>query len=235
MSDHMSPAKNESLRGEAIAEWEDPPRGGKKGAAPVLAVDGFAAPLDWLLDRVTAQKIDLAKLSILALVEAFVCALEAALPAGSPAGPEGAPSGIVGRNGGAGAKLGEWGDWLVMAATLAWLRSKLLLPPDTREARAAAQEAEALRQKLLRRVAMGEVADWLERRPLLGHDVFLARIGAEPEEIARGADTTDLLRSCLAVLKLGLPADSYRPPERRECLNRHAGDARRHHGAPNAR
>ena len=49
-----------------LADWEYPPRGRPApGSAPVLSADGFEAPLDWLLERVTAQKIDLARLSIL--------------------------------------------------------------------------------------------------------------------------------------------------------------------------
>jgi segregation and condensation protein A len=51
-------------------------------AAPILAVDGFAGPLDVLLDSARAQKIDLAKLSIAALIEAFVGAMQQALPTG---------------------------------------------------------------------------------------------------------------------------------------------------------
>jgi segregation and condensation protein A len=45
------------------------------GTAPTLSVDGFEGPLDWLLEMVRAQKIDLGRLSILALVDAFVVAL----------------------------------------------------------------------------------------------------------------------------------------------------------------
>jgi hypothetical protein len=39
----------------AIAAWEDPPRGVRHDAPPVLAVDGFTGPLDWLLEMVRAQ------------------------------------------------------------------------------------------------------------------------------------------------------------------------------------
>jgi hypothetical protein len=61
------------------AAWEDPPRGASADSAPVLSIDGFAGPLDWLLEMAQAQKIDLARLSIVALIEAFATALEAAL------------------------------------------------------------------------------------------------------------------------------------------------------------
>ena len=56
-------AGGSALSEAAIAAWEDPPRAAQPGAAPVLAIDGFAGPLDWLLDMVRAQKIDLARLS----------------------------------------------------------------------------------------------------------------------------------------------------------------------------
>jgi segregation and condensation protein A len=84
--------------------------------APVLAVDGFAGPLDWLLEMTQAWKIDLARLSIVALIEAFATAMEAALAR---------------RVGSHTAELGRWGAWLVMAATLTFLRSRLLLPSDS--------------------------------------------------------------------------------------------------------
>ena len=48
-------------------------------AAPVLSVDGFEGPLDWLLEMARMQRIELAKLSVLALIEAFMQALDEAL------------------------------------------------------------------------------------------------------------------------------------------------------------
>lgn len=90
--------------------WEQPPRQPPASAAPTLAVDGFEGPLDWLLEMARAQRIDLAKLSILALVEAFTAALNTAL------GQERATR----------VDLTRWGDWLVMAATLALWTSRRL-------------------------------------------------------------------------------------------------------------
>lgn len=163
--------------------------------APVLSVDGLEGPLDWLLEMASAQKIDLAKLSILALVDAFSAALEAALSKSER---------------GASLPLGHWGSWLVMAATLAWLRSRLMLPADAPEARAAVNEAEALRLLWLRRVKIGEAADWLGRRPQLGHDVF-GRGGSKATVRCGVGDITELLRACLAALRLAQPVDAYRP------------------------
>ena len=148
-----------------ISAWEDPPRAAPPESAPVLAVDGFEGPLDWLLEMAQARKIDLARLSIAALIEAFATALEAALAR---------------RIDGRAAELGRWGGWLVMAATLAFLRSRLLLPGDSPEAKAAEDEAEALRRRLVSRAQVRAAADWLERRPQLGRDVFGRGTGATP-------------------------------------------------------
>ena len=76
----------------AIAAWEDPPRGARPDTAPVLSVDGFDGPLDWLLEMVRGQKIDLARLSIAALIEAFAAAMTAALADRGRADPSGAGS-----------------------------------------------------------------------------------------------------------------------------------------------
>ncbi len=136
---------------EVAAGWEDALRDAASASAPVLSVDGFEGPLDFLLEMARAQKIDLALLSIVALVEAFAAALETAL-----ARP------------GAAADLARWGDWLVMAANLTLLRSRLLLPADAPEARAARDEAEALRLALLGREEMRAAAGWLEQARAAG-------------------------------------------------------------------
>jgi segregation and condensation protein A len=64
-----------------------------------------------------------------------------------------------------------------MAATLAFLRSRLLLPGNLPQAKAAADEAEALRRQLVSRAQIRAATDWLERRPQLGRDVFERRTG----------------------------------------------------------
>ena len=73
-----------------------------------LRLDGFEGPLDLLLDLARTQKIDLAKISILALVDQYLAIIEGARRV----------------------KLEIAGDWLVMAAWLAWLKSRLLLPAE---------------------------------------------------------------------------------------------------------
>jgi segregation and condensation protein A len=166
-----------------LAGWEDPPRVARTDAAPVLSVDGFEGPLDWLLEMARARKINLAKLSIAALIGQFAEALAAALAGGNVR------------------QIERWAGWTVMAATLTELWSRLLLPADAAASRAAETEAEALRRQLLARQRMREAADWLARRPQLGRDIF-ARGRLEASLGARGSDIADLLRACLGVLQV---------------------------------
>ena len=179
-----------------ISGWEDPPRAALTELAPVLTIDGFAGPLDWLLEMAQARKIDLARLSIVDLIEAFATAMEAALARQ-----------IDGRA----AELGRWGVWLVMAASLTLLRSRLLLPSDSPEAKAAEDEAEALRHRLVSRAQVRAAADWLERRPQLGRDVFGCGTGDRRHDDGRVGDVTELLRACLIALRVPDQADAYRP------------------------
>lgn len=182
--------------------WDAPPhRPSALDSAPVLSVEGFEGPLDWLLALVRAQRIDLATMSILALVDAFGAALDQALRQA-----EITP-----------AVLARWGDWLVMAADLALLRSRLLLTADAAETRTVRDQAETLRRQLVRGAEMRAAADWLEQRPQLGRDVF-GRGQAGDARRAKGGrtgggDVTALLRACLVALRL--PADAavrYRVP-----------------------
>ena len=176
-----------------LSDWEDPPRVVRGDTAPVLSVEGFEGPLDWLLELARARKINLARLPIGALVEQFADALATAL---------------AGRDTG---RLERWAGWTVMAATLTELWSRLLLPADAAASRAAETEAEALRRQLLARQRMRQAADWLARRPQLGMDVF-ARGRPEAGLDARGSDIADLLRACLVVLQVPeAQAAAYRP------------------------
>ena len=179
-----------------ISAWEDPPRAAPTELAPVLSIDGFAGPLDWLLEMAQARKIDLARLSIVALIEAFATALETAL---------------AHRIDGRAVELGRWGVWLVMAASLTFLRSRLLLPSDSPEAKAAEDEAEALRYRLVSRAQVRAAADWLERRPQLGRNVFGCGTGDRRHDDGRVGDVTELLRACLIALRVPDQADAYRP------------------------
>lgn len=191
-------ASDDAPSAPSAVAWEDPPRPGPNEVlAPVLSVDGFEGPLDWLLELARTQKIDLTRLSIAALIDGFARALDDALARREDV-----------------ARLARWADWLVMAATLAWLRSRLLLPAELPAATQAEDAAEALRRQLVGRARMRAAADWLEQRPQLGQEVF-ARGRPEVSASGRGADITALLRACLVALRVPevlQAADRPRPP-----------------------
>jgi len=116
----------------------------------LLRLDGFEGPLDLLLDLARAQKVDLAKISILSLVEQFLAVIEGARRV----------------------RLELAADWLVMAAWLTWLKSRLLLPADQQEMEDGAVAAEALANRLRMLAEVRLLAAWLNARPTLGQDVF---------------------------------------------------------------
>ncbi len=138
----------------------------------VLQLDGFEGPLDLLLELARAQKVDLAKISILALVEQFLAVIEGARRV----------------------RLELAADWLVMAAWLTWLKSRLLVPA-LGEPEDAETAAEILAARLIDLQAMRAAAAWLGQRPQLGWDVFLR---GQPE------DFQDIDRSRLRVEMSGL-------------------------------
>lgn len=119
--------------------------------ALVVDVDGFEGPLDLLLELARRQKVDLAKISILALAEQYLVFIEAARKR----------------------RLELAADYLVMAAWLAYLKSRLLLPePPKGEEPSAADLATALALRLQRLETIRAAAKMLEARPRLGRDFF---------------------------------------------------------------
>ena len=129
----------------------DDAAGAGEGGSPSLTLDGFSGPLDHLLALARSQKIDISKISLTALVDQLVAAL---------------------RRASAKIPLGQKGDWVVMAAWLVQLRTRLLLPADAAADQATAAEAAGLRTRLVALDDIQALAGWLERRPQLGHDVF---------------------------------------------------------------
>jgi segregation and condensation protein A len=177
------------------AEFEAQPRAIGGTETPELRLGAWEGPLDLLLELARAQRVDLAKLSILDLAEQFGAALEEA---------------VARRR----VPLSRLGDWLVMAAHLALLRSRLLLPAHSKESEQARRDAEALRRQLADRAFARRLADWLERRPRLGRDVFARGRAEEPEgadHAAPAADIAALFRACLAVLERSDRGGSWRP------------------------
>jgi segregation and condensation protein A len=172
-------------------DWETPPR---VPAIPVLHLDGFDGPMDFLLDLAERQRIDLGRISVLALVEQFVAAMDR-LTAKVP--------------------VERRADWVVVATRLVLLRSKLLFPPSPEAVAEAEREAAHEIERLDRLRFVRAAASWLQVRPQLGHDVFASpRSGPDP----RVASYIALMEACLTVLRdarEGEPDEAvaiYRPP-----------------------
>jgi segregation and condensation protein A len=126
--------------------------------ALVIDVEGFEGPLDLLLTLARQQKVDLARISILALADQYLAFIEEARKL----------------------RLELAADYLVMAAWLAYLKSRLLLPEQHEPDGLSAEDlATALAQRLRRLEAIRQVAEQLLNRPQLGREVF-ARGFPEP-------------------------------------------------------
>ena len=134
----------------------------RSGDEPSLMVDveGFEGPLDLLLTLARQQKVDLAKISILALADQYLAFIEEARKM----------------------RLELAADYLVMAAWLASLKSRLLLPEQhPAEGLSAEEMANSLALRLRRLEAIRKFAEQLMNRPQLGRDVFQR---GQPEPIA---------------------------------------------------
>ncbi|MBN9242802.1 MAG: segregation/condensation protein A [Mesorhizobium sp.] len=117
----------------------------------VVDVDGFEGPLDLLLHLARNQKVDLARISVLALAEQYLA--------------------FIGKV--RAMRLELAADYLVMAAWLAFLKSKLLIPKQPGEEGESGEELAAVLQFRLRRLeAMRDAAARLVNRNRLGRDVF---------------------------------------------------------------
>jgi segregation and condensation protein A len=132
---------------------------GEREYALILDLDGFEGPLDVLLTLTRSQKVDLSKISILELAEQYLAFIARAREL----------------------KLEIAADYLVMAAWLAYMKSRLLLPePEGDEEPSGQEMADALAFRLRRLEAMRDAAGKLMRRARLGIDVFA---GGAPEGI----------------------------------------------------
>jgi segregation and condensation protein A len=115
-----------------------------------LSLDGWEGPLDLLLSLARAQKVDLAQISILELVEQYLAFLTQARAV----------------------KLEIAADYLVMAAWLAYLKSCLLLPKDLEADPSPEEIALRLHMRLQQLDPMREAGARLLGRDRLGRDVF---------------------------------------------------------------
>ncbi|MBC7132835.1 MAG: segregation/condensation protein A [Roseovarius sp.] len=127
----------------------------------IVDVDGFEGPLDLLLTLSRTQKVDLRRISVLQLAQQYLAFVERAKAL----------------------RLELAADYLVMAAWLAFLKSRLLLPPDpTEEGPSGAELAAHLAFQLERLQAMRDCAARLMGRDRLGRDFFARGL---PEDVTR--------------------------------------------------
>lgn len=153
---------------------EDPPRAANPDAQNdaheadnlLLNIDGYEGPIDVLLDLAKNQKVDLAKISILQLVRQYLGFIERARKM----------------------DLELAAEYLVMAAWLAYLKSRLLLPRQDNEIEpSAAEMAEALQFQLRRLESMQNAAQKLRELPQLGEKIFKR---GQPEGLSVNTQTT---------------------------------------------
>jgi len=158
--------------------WESPVPVDRTLSDPDFTVDveGFEGPLDLLLAMARTQKVDLAKISILELAEQYLQFVEKIRKL----------------------RLELAADYLVMAAWLAYLKSKLLLPaPDDGPEPSGEELAAQLAFRLQRLEAMREAANQIINRNRLGQDIF-ARGDPEPAIVSRKSNYTTSLYDLLS-------------------------------------
>lgn len=158
--------------------FDTAPRDAAAIAAETLSVnvDGFEGPLDLLLTLARTQKVDLAKISVLQLAEQYLSFIEQARTL----------------------RIELAADYLVMAAWLAFLKSRLLLPKEEGDEPSGEDMAAHLAFQLERLEAMRTVAAKLMARDQLGRDFF--RRGMEESVVVRrettwSATLSDLLKA----------------------------------------
>ena len=133
------------------ALWESPVRSRLSEPSLVIDIKGFEGPLDLLLHLARNQRVDLARISVLALVEQYLVFIRQAQAL----------------------RLELAADYLVMAAWLAYLKSKLLIPKAPGDDGESGEELAATLQFRLKRLeAMRDAAAKLINRNRLGRDVF---------------------------------------------------------------
>ncbi len=140
--------------------------------ALIVDVDGFEGPLDLLLTLSRTQKVDLRKISVLELARQYLGFVEKAKAL----------------------RIELAADYLVMAAWLAFLKSRLLLPPDPTEDGPSGEDLAAhLAFQLERLQAMRDVAAKLMARDQLGRDFFARGITQDIERVRKVQYTATLL------------------------------------------
>jgi segregation and condensation protein A len=173
--------------------WEQPerisPEDRLAAEALIVDVDGFEGPLDLLLTLSRTQKVDLRKISVLQLAEQYLGFVEQARTL----------------------RIELAADYLVMAAWLAFLKSRLLLPPEPGDDGPSAEDLAAhLAFQLERLQAMRDAAARLMARDQLGRDFFARGV---PEDLTHHRKVTwtatllDLMRAYAQIRT----KDEFRP------------------------
>ena len=157
--------------------------------ALIVDVDGYEGPLDVLLTLARTQKVDLRTVSVLQLARQYLAFVEEARAL----------------------RIELAADYLVMAAWLAFLKSRLLLPPDPEEEGPSAEEMAAhLAFQLERLEAMRTAAARLMARDRLGRDVF-ARGAPEGINRARRIRYTATVLDLMQAYARLRTRDEFRP------------------------
>ena len=198
----------------AQTDWFDTPAPPAPEDVMYVDVGGYEGPLDLLLDLARRQKVDLAAISVLALAEQYLAFIETVREK----------------------RIEVAADYLVMAAWLAYLKSRLMVPQAPSDDEPSGEMLAALLQFRLRRLeAMRSAASQLMNRPRLGFQVY-ARGMPEPIEIKRTslweASLYDLLKAYAGQRERGITTD-YSPIQRtvwslqeaRDILQRLIGDS----------
>lgn len=177
----------------AEEDWEQPerisPEDRLAAEALIVDVDGFEGPLDLLLTLSRTQKVDLRKISVLKLAEQYLGFVEKARTL----------------------RIELAADYLVMAAWLAFLKSRLLLPPEPGDAGPSAEDLAAhLAFQLERLQAMRDAAARLMGRDQLGRDFFARGVPEDlthHRKVSYTATLLDLMRAYAQIRT----KDEFRP------------------------
>ncbi len=157
-------------------EFDAPVRADASIDALIVNIDGYEGPLDVLLDLARSQKVDIRRISMMALVDQYLAFVEEAKKR----------------------DLELAADYLVMAAWLAYLKSRLLLPADDADGDepTADEMAARLAFQLQRLEAMRNAVETLQGRSQFMLD-FFPRGMAEGVRVIRTADWQDTLLDLL--------------------------------------
>lgn len=202
------------MNDEPSGWFEAPPPASEDDDVLYVDVAGYEGPLDLLLDLARRQKVDLSRISVLALAEQYLGFIESIREK----------------------RMEIAADYLVMAAWLAYLKSKLMVPSvETGEEPTGEMMAALLQFRLKRLEAMREASVKLMNRPRLGIAVYPRGL-PEPIVVKRRhlweASLYDLLKAYATQRERTIPTD-YRPRERnvwslqeaREILQRLIGES----------